>query len=49
MFTRSEHSLNAVVSILITESGIVVTDVSGSLRLLDKKDLSSITKIVDAK
>lgn len=46
---KSEITVKSSSPVTITESGIVVTDVSGSLRLLDKKDLSSITKIVDAK
>ncbi|MBQ7969791.1 MAG: hypothetical protein IJ293_02255, partial [Treponema sp.] len=46
---KSEVEIKSSSPVTITESGIVVTDISGTLRLLDKKDLSSITKVVDAK
>ena len=46
---KSEVEIKSSSPVTITESGVVVTDISGTLRLLDKKDLSSITKVVDAK
>ena len=46
---KSEVEIKSSSPVTITESGIVVTDISGTLRLLDKKDLSSITKVVDTK
>ena len=46
---KSDVNVKSSTPITITDSGVVITDSIGKLKLLNKADLTSITKDVDAK